>query len=500
MSISGIGSSSSLSVQSLVDMRRQLDDLQRQLGSGKKSDNYAGFGLERNLAVGLRAHLSSLDAFGDAITQVGVRISVADNALGRISDIGHNVKEAATRSSTIDSAGSTTGQQAAALGLDEILNLLNSQAGDRYLFSGRHADRAPVETVAHIMDGDGARAGFRQVVAERKQADLGASGLGRVVVSAPTATSTALAEDVAGSPFGLKLGAIATTLTGAVVAGPAGVPPSVSVDLGATNPNAGETIQFRFTLPDGTSENIVLTATASATPQAGQFSIGVDTIATSANLQAALTAALGKLAATALPAASTMAAAADFFNVDGGNPPQRVSGPPFNTATSLIAGTPSNTVSWYTGDDGADPARSTATVRIDSSITVSYGLRANEEGLRWMVQNVAALAATTFSPGDPNAKARADALNQRAAVNLDGAVGIQKIAEIRAGIAGAQRSMASASERHAQTKSTLADMVDQIEGVPTEQVAAQIMALQTRLQASLQATALLYRTSLLNFI
>ncbi len=500
MSISGVGSPTFLAVQSLVDMRRQLDELQRQLGTGKKSDNYAGYGLERNLAVGLRAHVSSLDAFGDAIAQVGVRINIAENALGRISDIERNVKDAAVRSSTIDSAGSTTAQQTAFLGLDEILNLLNSQAGDRYLFSGRHADRPAVETLAHIMDGDGARAGFRQIAAERNQADLGASGLGRLVVSAPTVTSTALAEDVAGSPFGFKLAAITSNLTGATVSGPAGVPPSVSVDLGPTNPNAGETIQFRFTLPDGTTENITLTATASVTPEAGQFTIGADTIMTSANLQAALTAAVGKLATTALPAASTLAAANDFFNVDGANPPRRVAGPPFNTATSLVAGTAANTVTWYTGDDGADPTRATATARIDSSIMVSYGLRANEEGLRWIVQNVAALAVTTFSPGDPNAKAHSQALNQRTAVNLDGAVGIQKVDEIRAGIAGAQRAMVAASERHGQTKSTLADMIDQIEGVPTEEVAVRIMALQTRLQASLQATALLYQTSLLNYL
>ncbi len=500
MSISGIGSPTFLAVQSLVDMRRQLDDLQRQFGTGKKSDNYAGFGLERNLAVGLRAHLSSLDAFGDAISHVSARINIAETALGRIMDIGHDIKNAAVRSTSFDSAGSTTAQQAAFLELDEILNLLNSQAGDRYLFSGRDADRPAVETLAHIMDGDGARAGLRQIIAERNQADLGASGLGRVVVSGPTSTTTTLAEDVAGSPFGFKLAAISTTLTGAVVTPPAGAPPFVSVDLGPTNPNAGETIQFRFNLPDGTSESITLTATTSATPAAGQFTIGADTTATSTNLQAALTVALGKLASTSLSAASTMVATENFFNVDAANPPQRVAGPPFNAATGLVAGTSANTVSWYTGDDATDSARATASVRIDTSIMVSYGLRANEEGVRWMVQNVAALAATTFSPGDPNATARMHALNQRAAVNLDRAAGLQTIGEIRASIAGAQRSMTAAGERHAQTKATLADMIDEIEGVPTEQVAAQIMALQTRLQASLQATALLYRTSLINYI
>jgi hypothetical protein len=43
-------------------------------------------------------------------------------------------------------------------------------------------------------------------------------------------------------------------------------------------------------------------------------------------------------------------------------------------------------------------------------------------------------------------------------------------------------------------------MLDQIEGVPQEQVAAQILALQTQMQASLQTTALLLRTSLVNYL
>ena len=58
MTISGIGSRSALGVQTLVDMRRQLDELQRQLATGKKSETYAGLGLDRGLAVGLRSRLS----------------------------------------------------------------------------------------------------------------------------------------------------------------------------------------------------------------------------------------------------------------------------------------------------------------------------------------------------------------------------------------------------------------------------------------------------------
>jgi flagellar hook-associated protein 3 FlgL len=157
-------------------------------------------------------------------------------------------------------------------------------------------------------------------------------------------------------------------------------------------------------------------------------------------------------------------------------------------------------VMWYTGENGPDPARSTATARVDTSITVSYGMRANEEGIRWIVQNVAALAAVTFSSGDPDAVARNAALNARVGSNLGVPAGTQSIEEIATELAGAQHTLQSAAERHRQTTSTLGGMLEKIEGVSTEEVAAQILALQTRLQASLQTTSMLYQISLVNYL
>jgi flagellar hook-associated protein 3 FlgL len=167
MSVSSIGSRSALAVQSLVEMRRRLDDLQRQLGTGKRADSYAGIGLERGLVVGLRAQLSALEAFDDAITNVDVRLSLAQTTLDRIADIGNATKASAFQSTAIDSSGSTIAQSTALSGLGEILGLLNTQVGDRYLFSGRGADQPAVESLGNIMNGAGTRAGFMQIVSER---------------------------------------------------------------------------------------------------------------------------------------------------------------------------------------------------------------------------------------------------------------------------------------------------------------------------------------------
>jgi hypothetical protein len=259
-------------------------------------------------------------------------------------------------------------------------------------------------------------------------------------------------------------------------------------------------VRFTFTLPDGTSQDVTLTATASATPGPNEFTIGANSTATRVNLQAALTQALDTLAATALSAASAMAAGNDFFDIDDGNPPQRVDGPPFDTATALVDGTATDTVNWYLGEGGSDPARATAVARVDQSLTLSYGLRANEEGVRLAAQSIAVFAAVTFSSTDPDAEARYTALKQRITATLDGLPGKQTVVEIESEVAAVHVALQAAKDRHQQSTGTLEQLLQQVEGAPTEEVAAKILALQASLQATLQTTAMLLRTNLLEYL
>lgn len=709
MGASAIGSKSALQVQSLVNMRRQLDDLQRQLGTGKKSDTYAGLGLERGLSVGLRSHLTSIDSYKDTMSMVSVRMDLATSALTRVSQVGRDIKSAIVNSPyEVDGDGKTIPQKTALADLSEVIGLLNTRAGDRYVFSGLAGDTPAVETMDHILYGDGAKAGLRQLMSERLQADggdamgrlviapltssaaslvgtgatllpdanatvtgsqdisalssaggtlvingtpitivatadgnavaaaiqaqVGTTGVGAQIVgnnlvltgvdadtvidvdasstgavltelgisavatnptnlltqsavtqgqtmniavgsdppNAPlaivfgtntgagevstmaelnaalgllaggtasidgtgnltvTATTTSdaialtgtatmtnfglattsaaagnvvsLSEDVSPSVFGMKLASVTSNLTGSTVVQPTGTPPAMSVDLGSVNPTNGQTVQFRFTLPDGTTENLVLTA-SSATPLGkNEFAIGATSDITAANLRAALNTGVGTVAKTALAAASAVVAADNFFNTDAANPPQRVDGPPFNTAVAMIDGTTANTVSWYTGEAGTTDARLTSTARIDQSISINYGLRANEEGIRFMVQNIALVAAMEYPLTDTNGSARALEFSDRMIPALNVPQGTQKIENVLADLGSAGASMKAAKERHAQTSATLADMLDGVEGVSNEQVATEMLTLNTRLQASLQTTAMLYQTSLVNFL
>jgi hypothetical protein len=315
MAINGItyGTSSILN-QSVLNLKNQMTTLQSQLATGEKSTTYAGMGVNEGFAIAARSQLGNISAFTDTMTNINTNIGVANTALQALVDIGTTVQNTANSASqSLNSTGQTIGQQTATAQLSSMLGVLNTQAGDRYLFSGSAINTPPVASVDTILNGTTTQAGLKQLISERAQAD-GTTGLGRLVIASPTTTSLQVVEDAAGSPFGLKLAAVSSTLTGATVTGPAGSPASVSVGLGLTNPNNGDQLNLQFNLPDGTTESIVLTASSATPPPTGSFAIGATPAATAANLKAALTSAIGTLANTSLVAASALQAGNDFFN------------------------------------------------------------------------------------------------------------------------------------------------------------------------------------------
>lgn len=623
MSIDGVSGKTSYIGTSILNLRSQLGDLQAQLGSGKVSTTYAGQGTDRAFALSLRAQISGIDAYADTATNVNTRVNVANLALQGLVNVGSQVKSASTTSTIVlNNNGQTSGQITAQAAFANAVSLLNTQSGDRYMFSGRATDTPSTAPASDMLYGTGTRAGLTQMIDERRQADQGSGGMGRLAVTSPPLTTTvsSLAED--GSAFGLKLLSVSSSLTGATVTQPAGVPPAVTVDLGAVNPNNGEKVKFNFNLPDGTTESIELTATTTTPPPAGSFLIGADTAATTLNLQSTLSTSIQKLADTSLVAASAITASNNFFNpsatiagsavnnkatvpapitgatllsgaaatdslatnfaagdtitvngmpitfvaagatgnqlnvtdsvqtllkkidsitgttnpstinggaitLHGGNgtdltvtssntaafaalgfgatvtaspAPLRVGGPPFNTATTLVAGTAANTVSWYTGEAGPDPARGTAVARVDQSITVQYGARADEQAFRYQLQNIAVYAAVVTNASNPNASAQSTALSQRISANLAPQNGQQSLQDIQAEFAGAQTAIKATTDRQTQLKGMAQTMLDSIEGISTDEVATKILALQTNLQASYQTTSMLYQTTLTKYL
>jgi hypothetical protein len=205
-------------------------------------------------------------------------------------------------------------------------------------------------------------------------------------------------------------------------------------------------------------------------------------------------------------AASAIEAGDNFFD----QPPLRVGSTPLGSATTLVAGTADNTVIWYQGEQDTaanGSARGSAVSQVDTSITVQYGARADEQALRSQLQTVAVFAAVAVDPAQlgnatyaKNASAQIAALNQRVAQNLADIPGQQTIQDIQADFAGAQASIKSTTDRQVQTKAMAQTMLDSIEGINDDEVATKILALQTALQASYQTTSNLYQMSLVKFL
>ena len=366
MSINSIGFGGTQFGQAVQNLNNQLNNLSTQLATGEKSTTYSGMGAGEGFAIAARSQLAQISGFTDTMTNVNTTIDAANAALQSLSKISGQVQsDAATTPQDLNSTGQTIAQQNAQTELSSIVGILNTEVGNNFIFSGSAINTPSVASANDIMNGTGSQAGLKQVIAERAQAD-GTTGLGRLVITGPSTTSTpptpttvSVGEDVPGSPFGLKIGSVSSTLTGATVTGPSGSPNSISVSLGTntppTNPNPGDQLNVTFNLPDGTTTSVQLTATNTSPAPAGSFTIGSTPAATASNLNTALNTAIGTVANTTLVAASAVAAGNDFFDPSGtatGSVANSQAGTPITSATTLsgASGSDSLTSSFSAGD------------------------------------------------------------------------------------------------------------------------------------------------------
>ncbi len=487
--------------RSIAESRDLLADLQQQLASGKKVETYGDLGVQRSQILSLRSELSQLKGYTDTISLLDVRLDISLNSLERIRTSALDTKSGALEVGfDLLATGQTIFQTEVSLRFDEVVALLNSEVNGRHLFGGRETEQDPVLPAAEILDGGSGRAGFKQIVSERRQADLGADGRGRLVLNPPAGATATIAEDAAGSPFGFKLAGATSTLSGTSIIGPAGSPPDLDITFSGTLPNDGESIRLTLDLPDGTQHDIVMTARASGPLTPGEFLIGADANTTATNFQAALTTEVETEAQRSLSAASLFAATNDFFDFDASNPPQRVDGPPFDTAIALIDATAADTVFWYQGEDSATDARSSNTARVDDSILVAYGARANEDAFRSVLKSYAALTVETFSAADIDAPDRYNEIRLRANAELAFQGGAQSVEDIIIELTVAKVGAGRAAERHLASDSIIRDIIGEAENVDLFEVSTQILSLQIRVEASLQISASLSRLSILNFI
>jgi flagellar hook-associated protein 3 FlgL len=146
-----------------VSMRGQLDDLQRQLATQKKSETYAGLGMDRGVSLDLNNKLSTLDGYLTGIQRADVNLKLDDARRSRTSpQLAGETRERHARLGQLcrDARPAATAPQSPGRGevQADARFAEQRQVNGRYLFSGpdlrcrsRHWSAIPL-----IMDGDGA--------------------------------------------------------------------------------------------------------------------------------------------------------------------------------------------------------------------------------------------------------------------------------------------------------------------------------------------------------
>jgi flagellin-like hook-associated protein FlgL len=164
MTVSGVSSTASIMAQQLVNLRAQLDDLQRQLSTGQKVNTYSGVSSQAQLLVGLNAQLGAIGSFQDSNSVVNARLAVAQSTLTQFDSVAQTVQSGAELSTYQPGpTGQTVDQTFASNQLNQLLNLLNTQAdGGRYLFSGAASNQPSVADMNTIINGTATQSGLKQ--------------------------------------------------------------------------------------------------------------------------------------------------------------------------------------------------------------------------------------------------------------------------------------------------------------------------------------------------
>ena len=307
----------------LVGMKSQLDDLSRQLATGRTAETYAGLGPGRATSLSARAGISAQDGYIAAITSADTRVKLATASLTQLKTLSDSARSNLNGLLTSQNqALPSTSVQLADNNLSAVIDALNQQVGDVYVFSGRATDTRPVVSRELILNGDSSQglAGLKDLIAEQKRADLGTDGNGRLT-QALSGADISLTEDgnaQARANFGFSLVGATAPAGGSITAALTAATPAAATPVFAENPTDGTRVRVAVNLPDGSQATYDLTArTNPAVGAADSFAIGASPEETAANLQTLL---------QGLPGAGTLASAQSASppglsaTVEGGSP------------------------------------------------------------------------------------------------------------------------------------------------------------------------------------
>lgn len=132
-------------------VKQQLDRLTEQASNGLVADTYAGLGAAASVSLDLSPQVAALQAAQQNITAVTGQMGVAQNAMSQIQQIAANFVAQMPNLNGLDPAEVDSIAGDARDALSQVADLLNTQDGDVYVFSGQDSANPPVPSGINIL-------------------------------------------------------------------------------------------------------------------------------------------------------------------------------------------------------------------------------------------------------------------------------------------------------------------------------------------------------------
>lgn len=126
-------------------LQSQYANLQFQVSSGLKSDNYKGIGSDTQSLLNIEGDLARLKAYTDDANSVKSRVDIMYNATQSMIDISQKMLASLTASLGGNFVTPAVVQSDAQNAMNETAALLNISSGGRHLFGGSAIDNPPVD-------------------------------------------------------------------------------------------------------------------------------------------------------------------------------------------------------------------------------------------------------------------------------------------------------------------------------------------------------------------
>lgn len=269
-------------------IRRQLDTVTTQSATGRIAETYAGLGVGAKTSLDLRPRVTHVAAWQTNIDSAAGRLDVAQSALSSISKIASDFFAKSGALSGLSPSEADSISASARIALERVGQLLNSKAGDVYVFAGQDTGNPPLPDTsaavvgAAVLASDTATAPFSATLGTTPPAiEVGEGERVQVGLLANRNTLTPSAAPTTGSYMRDILKALATLSTATpgpglqalaadararlgsavgAIAVEAGALGDVQSSLSARRTQLGDTVTALNTQID-TAENVDLAAT-----------------------------------------------------------------------------------------------------------------------------------------------------------------------------------------------------------------------------------------------